>query len=106
MDRLDDRVGCGCQEAVDVVWTGDRLRLRASVAPKLGPDAGEGAQRAILVLREPDDVFLLRLRVLLRRVFRKTVEGNEAAVLWFEPAAPVRRRGVADVGDRRAGRRL
>ena len=36
---------------------------------------------AVLVEREPHDVFLLGLRVRLRRVFSEAVGGDKAAVL-------------------------
>ena len=52
MDRLDDRVRrCG-EETVDK----NRLRLGATTALELGPDAGEGEKRPILIQREPNDV--------------------------------------------------
>lgn len=38
--RLDDRVRLRRQEDVDVVRTGDQLRLRATVAAKFSPDVG------------------------------------------------------------------
>ena len=47
---------------------------RPSIAFELGPDAGEGGQRSIVIEREPDDVFFLGLGVRLRRVFGKAVE--------------------------------
>jgi hypothetical protein len=37
--RLDDRVRVRRQEDVDVVRTGDQIRLRATVATKFSPDA-------------------------------------------------------------------
>jgi hypothetical protein len=43
------------QEAVDVVWARDRFRLGA-VAFELGPDAGEGEQRPVVIEREPNHV--------------------------------------------------
>ena len=65
---------------------------------KLGPDAGEAGQRPIVIDREPDDVLFLGLWIRLRRVFGEAVERHQAAVFRLQPAAPVRRRGVADVG--------
>jgi hypothetical protein len=49
MDRLDYRVRCRREEAVDEVRAGDRLRLRASIAFELGPEASEGGQRSVVV---------------------------------------------------------
>ena len=46
VDRLDHCVRRRHQEAVDEMRSGDRLRLRASVAFELGPDASEGGQRS------------------------------------------------------------
>jgi hypothetical protein len=83
------------------VRSGDRLGLRATVALELGPDAREGRQRTVIVEREPDHILLLGFRVRLGRVFGKAVERHEASVLSLQPTAPVRRRGVADVGDGR-----
>jgi hypothetical protein len=77
---------------------GHRLRLRPAIALELGPDTSECRQRAIVAEREPHRVFLLRLRVLLGRVFREAVERHEAAVLRLEPSAPARRCRIADVG--------
>ena len=56
MDRLDHRVRCRRQEAVDQVRPRDRLRLGATVAFELGPEPAEGEQRSVLIEREPDDV--------------------------------------------------
>ncbi len=56
MDRLDDRVWRGRQEPVDEMRPGDRLRFGATTALELGPDAGEGEKRPILIQREPNDV--------------------------------------------------
>jgi hypothetical protein len=50
MDRFDDRVRRRCQEAKDVVRPWDRLRLGATVTLELGPDAGEGEQRAVVIV--------------------------------------------------------
>jgi len=56
MDRLNDCVRRGCQEAVDEVRPRDRLGLGAAVAFELGPDAGEGEQRPVVIEREPNHV--------------------------------------------------
>jgi hypothetical protein len=100
MVRLDDRVPGRGQEAIDEVRAGDRLRLRAPVAFELGPDTSEGGEGPIVVEGEPDDV-LLGLWVRLRRVFGEAVHRHQAAILRLQPAAPVRQRRVADIGDRR-----
>ena len=56
MDRLDHSIRRSGQEAVNEVRSGDRFRLSATVAFELGPDAGEGEKRPILIQREPNDV--------------------------------------------------
>ena len=86
VDRLDHRVRRRRQEAVDEMRAGDRLRLGATVALELGPDAGEGDQRPVVIQREPDDVLLLGLGVRLRRVFGEAVERHQAAVLRLQPS--------------------
>jgi hypothetical protein len=57
MDRLDHRVRCRRQEAIDQIRLGYRLRLGATVALELGQDASEDEQRTInqldSALREP-----------------------------------------------------
>src|SRR5207249_1789674 len=58
-------------------------------------------QRAVIVEREPDHVFLLGLRIGLRRIFGEAVGWDQAAVHRFEPTYARRRGRVADVGDRR-----
>src|SRR6516225_8736781 len=59
-------------------------------------------ERPILVHREPHHVLLPGLRVRLWRVFSEAVGRDEASVLGFEPYTPMRRRRIADIGDRRA----
>jgi hypothetical protein len=49
MDGLDDRVRLRRQEAVNEVRAGDWLRLRATVALELGPDARERKQLPALI---------------------------------------------------------
>jgi hypothetical protein len=49
VDRLDNRVRRRRQETIDEVRTGDRFGLDAAVSLELGPDAGERAERTILV---------------------------------------------------------
>jgi hypothetical protein len=60
MDRLNDRIGCGREEAIDQMGTGDGLRLRAAVASVFGPHAGKGEERPIIVERKPNDIFFCR----------------------------------------------
>jgi hypothetical protein len=76
---------------------GDRLRLRAAAPIELGPEAGERKQRPAFAQREPDDVLFLGFRIWLRSVLGEAVGRHQAAVLWLQPAAPVRRLRVADV---------
>jgi hypothetical protein len=102
MDRRDDGIRRRGQKAVDQMWPGDRLGLGATVAPELGPDAGEGRERPITVECKLNDVLLFGLRVRLGRVFGKAVERDQTSVFRLQPAAPVRRRRVADVGNGRA----
>jgi hypothetical protein len=91
---------CCCQEAVDEMRTGYRLRLGATVAPEFGPDATERRERSVIVEREPDHVFLFGPRVWLRRIFAEAIERHQAPVLGLEPSAPVRRGRIPDVCDR------
>ena len=91
------------QEAVDQMRAGDRLRLGATVALELGPEPAEGEQRSVFVERKPDDV-LLGLRVRVWRIFRKTIGRDQAAAFRLQPAAPMRRGGVADIGDGKPAR--
>ena len=102
MDRFDDGIRRRRQKTIDLMRAGDRFRFRSAVALEVGPDAGEAGQGPIIIDREPDDVFLLGLRIRLRRVFSEAIERHQAAVFRLQPAAPVRRGGVADVGDRRS----
>jgi len=76
------------------------VRSDATVAP--GPKPAEGEQRPVLVESEPHHVLFLGLGVGFRRVLGEAVRRDEASVLGLQPAAPVRGRRVADVGDRRA----
>jgi len=65
-------------------------------------EAGERRERAIIAEREPHHVSLLRVRIWLGRVLGEAVERHQAAVLRLQPAPPMRRVGVADIGHRRA----
>ena len=58
MDRLDHGVRDSCQEAIDQMRAGNGLRLGAPLALEFGPDAREREQRAVIIEREPHDVFL------------------------------------------------
>src|ERR1700716_3402416 len=101
MYRFNDRVRRRRQETINQVRTGDGFRFGAAITPEPGPYSREGAQRTIFILCEPYDILRPGLRVRLRRVFRKAVEGNETPVVRLQPASPVRRVGVADVGNRK-----
>ena len=90
MDRFDDGVRRGRQEAVDEVWTGYRLRFRTTVASELSPDSGERTKRTVLIERKPDNVFLLCLRIRFRRIFREAIQRDKAPIFWFQPTSPVR----------------
>ena len=73
MDRLDDRVRRGGQEAADLVRPRYRLRLGASIPVVSRPDAREGSERSFVVQREPDHV-LLGLGIRLWCVFGEAGE--------------------------------
>jgi hypothetical protein len=81
MDRFDHRVRCRRQKAIDLMRSRHRLRLRAAITVERGPHASEGAERAIIILREPDHIFLLGRRVRLRCIFRKAIERDQADFL-------------------------
>src|SRR6202041_1922829 len=49
MDRLQHRVRCRRQEAIDEMRPGYRLRLGATVALELRPDASERRQQSVVV---------------------------------------------------------
>jgi hypothetical protein len=76
MDWRDHRVGRRCQEAIDLMRSGDRLRLRATVAIERGPDASKREQGPVLIEREPDDILLLGLRVRIWSVLGEAVCRN------------------------------
>jgi hypothetical protein len=102
MDRLDDGVRRCRQKTIDEVRAGDRFRLSPAVAFEYGSQAGEGKRRAVVAQREPHDILLAGVRIGLWRVFGKAVGRHKAAVLRLQPSPPVRRRGVADVRDRKS----
>ncbi len=74
MNWLDDCIRRCRQEAINEVKARDRFGLGAAIPPEFGPDSAEGAQRPILVQREPNNVLLFCLRISLQRVFSKAVE--------------------------------
>src|ERR1700677_3203789 len=76
------------------------LCLGAAISPVLGPHAGEGRQRSIIVEPEPPHVLLFGLGVRLGRVFSEAVKRHQAPGLRLEPSPPVGRRRIPDVGDR------
>jgi hypothetical protein len=79
VDRFNDRVRSRGQEAIDQMRAGDRLRLGATVAFELGPEATKGEQRS--------NVLLFGLRVRLRRIFsRQRLSGLSQACQWGEVA--------------------
>ena len=51
---------------------------------------GDGRQRPVAVQGEPDHDLFFGLRVRLRRVLGKAIEGHQTSVLGLQPAAPVR----------------
>ncbi len=51
------------EDLITYLWTGDGLRLGATIAFKFGPDPGEREWRAIIIEREPHDILLFGLRV-------------------------------------------
>src|SRR3981189_1289065 len=90
MYRFNDRVRRRRQETINQVRTGDRFGFRSPITPELGPYSREGAQRTIFILCEPYDIFRPGLRVRLRRVLRKAVEGNETPVVGLNQARQCR----------------
>ena len=50
VDRLDDRIRCRRQKAVDQVRAGDRPRLSATIPFEFAPDTAEREQRPVLCL--------------------------------------------------------
>ena len=89
MDRRKDRVGRRRQEAVDLMRPGYRLGFGATIAVERRPDAGEGKQWPLFAEGEPHHVFLLRLRVRLRRILGEAVGRNETPVFRLQPHPPV-----------------
>jgi len=51
------------EDLITYLWTGDGLRLGATIAFEFGPDSGEREWRAIIIEREPHDILLFGLRV-------------------------------------------
>ena len=73
MDRLYDGVRRRRQDPVDKMGTGNRLGLGAAVTFELGPDAGKGGERPIVVQRKPDDVLLFGLGIWFGRVLGEAI---------------------------------
>lgn len=94
MHGPDHRVGLGGEEAEEIIRGLAFLQL-ADGGPGR-PDPREERERAALVEGEPDRRGGLTG---LGLVFGETGEGDHAAVLDPDPAAPVRRPRVADIGD-------
>src|SRR6188472_1858833 len=68
--------------------------------PPSDPDPGEERQRPVLTQRKPcrwTFTVGLRLRLAERR------KGHQAAVVRAQPASPMRRFGVSDIGNARIG---
>jgi hypothetical protein len=87
MDRLDDLVGRGREEAVDQVRApGDRFRFRAAVALKLGPDPGQREWRSVVTKREPHDVLFLGPRFDSRLYSAKLFAGTGQRASGFSQA--------------------
>jgi hypothetical protein len=53
----------------------------------------------VVIERKPNDVLFTGRRVGLWRIFRKAVRGYQAPAFRLQPASPVWRGGVTDVGD-------
>jgi hypothetical protein len=54
-----------------------------AVALELGPDTREREHRPIIIQSKPNDVFLFRLGVRFRRIFREAVAGTRQRVSGF-----------------------
>jgi hypothetical protein len=95
--RMDGRdLGIGlCRQKPEQVSCNLALLNLLNRGP-LGPDPGEKSHRPIFVEREPDWLLGAARR---QFVLGKTGERDETAVLWTEPPPPVRRHGIADIGD-------
>jgi hypothetical protein len=75
-------------------WTRRRRLITRPRASSVRPNpTGCGGRRIILRSRG--------LRIGLWRIFGKAIERDQTPAFWRQPASPVRRRHVADVGDRR-----
>jgi hypothetical protein len=82
MDRLDDGVRCRRQKAVDLMRPRHRIRLRAAITVERRPDAGEGEQRAVVVEREPDDIFYFGLRARFGAYSLGSPETSQSSAAW------------------------
>ena len=63
--------------------TGNRLGLGAAVTFELGPDAGKGGERPIVVQRKPDDVLLFGLRIRSGAYSAKLLNGTRQRFSGF-----------------------
>jgi hypothetical protein len=98
MDRLNNDVWCRCQEAVDEVRAGDWLRRHPAVALELGPHAGKGEQRPVIVQCEPHHVPFLSLGWARAAYSAKLLDGTRQRFSCFSHA---RQCGDADVSHRK-----
>ncbi len=94
VDRRDDRVRLGCQEAKQVICRPSLLEPPDRRPAR--PDASEECKGPTLVERDPDR---RPGAVRLKFVLREAGERNDAAALDAEPSAPTWRGDVSDVGD-------
>jgi hypothetical protein len=51
------------EDLITYLWTGDRLRLGATIALEFGPEIAEGEQRSVLIECKPHHVLLFGLGV-------------------------------------------
>src|SRR3954471_9470430 len=77
------------QETIDKVRAGEGLRFGSAVASELSPYPAEREQPSILVEGEPNDVFLLGLRVRFGRIFGEAVGRYQTTIFRFQPGAPM-----------------
>jgi hypothetical protein len=89
MDRLDHRVRCCRQEAIDVMRAGNGLGLSATVTLELGPDASKRRERSVIMECEPHHVLLFGFGGRLGRIFSEAVGRDQTAVFRLEPSLPV-----------------
>ena len=78
------------EDLITYLWTGDGLRLGATITFEFGPYPGEREWLAIIIEREPDDILLLGLRIGLGRILGERVERHETPAFRLQPSAPMR----------------